>query len=46
MMTSELIVVTATSLIALLAAEWAIGDRSESNLEAEVIPIPVETDEN
>ena len=45
-MTNELIVVTATSLIALLVAEWMMGDRSESSPEAEVIPIPVETDEN
>ncbi|MBP0010317.1 MULTISPECIES: hypothetical protein [Roseofilum] len=44
-MTSELILVTATSVIGLIVAQRLIENPSESAPEAEVVPIPVRTDE-
>ncbi|MDJ1174182.1 hypothetical protein [Roseofilum capinflatum] len=48
-MTSELILVTATSVVGLILvlseAQRLIENQSESNPEAETVPIPVRTDE-
>ncbi|MDJ1171664.1 hypothetical protein PMG71_19745 [Roseofilum sp. BLCC_M154] len=45
-MTSELILVTATSVVGLILAGQLLQQESESAPEAEAVPIPVRTDEN